>query len=71
MDEPDFPAFPDAEGGSVAKARVAEAAEALAERLGVPTVSADGRNVFTAPHIRISGAVFLARWESRSGSSSS
>ncbi len=61
VDEPGFPAFPDADGGFVVKARVAETAEALAERLGLPTVSADGRNIFTAHYIRISGAVFLVK----------
>ena len=60
IDDPEFPAFPDAEGKFVAKTVIAATAAAFAEKLNLPTVTTQGVNIYTAHYLRISGAVYLS-----------
>ena len=59
LQEPGFPAWPNAVGGVVSKTSVVRTIERVAERLHVPVTNDSGGRIFGEHSMRVSGAVHL------------
>ena len=59
-DDSSVPVFPSARGTVVAKEKVVQTIEVIAERLGVPTSNSYGERAFGGHSMRATGAQFLA-----------
>ena len=59
LQEPGFPAWPNAVGGVVSKTSVVRTIERVAERLQVPVTNDSGGRIFGEHSMRVSGAVHL------------
>ena len=59
LQDPAFPAWPNAVGGVISKASVVRTIERVAERLNVPVTNENGGRIFGEHSMRVSGAVHL------------